>query len=132
VERISIAVDGAGDSAGSTDLEALAEWFAAEPELRGSVKTAPVVPGPGELGAVADVLVATLGAGGAVSVLAASLKAFFSQPRGAKVRIVLTRTDGSRIELDADRVKVASVPELTAQLVAADRAGASVPAADES
>ena len=75
---------------------------------------------------MSDVLVAAVGAGGAVSVLAASLKTFFAQPRGAKVRIVVTRADGSRLEVDADRVKADSVAELAARLLGADEGSKSI------
>ncbi|GAA1969769.1 effector-associated constant component EACC1 [Catenulispora subtropica] len=118
MEHISIAVAGDDDA---SDLEALADWLAAEPDLRGLIKVARPVPRPHELGAVVDVLVAAVSTGGAVSVLAGSLKTFLSQPRGAKVRIVVTRADGSTIELDADRVKVTAVGELTDKLLGTDR-----------
>lgn len=117
VERVAISVEG---SVQVEDLESLAAWFDEEPELRGLIKPAGVVPDPGELGALTDALLAALGSGGAVSVLAASLKAFFSQPRGAKVRLTVTREDGTRFELDADRVARRSVPELARQLLSAD------------
>jgi hypothetical protein len=114
MERVAISVEG---SDRLEDLEALAAWFDQEPELRGLVKSAAAVPGAGELGALTDVLIAAVSGGGAVSVLAASLKTFFSQPRGAKVHLIVTLADGTRLELDADRVARASVPELTRQLV---------------
>jgi len=126
VERISIAVDGADDAA---DLEALGQWLAAEPQLRGLIKTVPATPRPDELGTAADALVMAVGAGGAVSVLAASLKTFFAQPRGAKVRLVVTRADGSRIELDADRLRQSSVAGLAEQVLGAVELSAQVPGA---
>lgn len=101
------------------DLEALAAWLDQEPELRRLVKPTAAVPDPGQLGVLADGLVVAVGAGGAVSVLAASLKVFFSQPRGAKVRLTVTRHDGTRLELDADRVTRGSVTELAQQMLAA-------------
>jgi len=117
VERVAISVEG---SDRVEDLEALAAWFAEESELRGLIKAAAAVPDAGELGALPDALLAAVGGGGAVSVLAGSLKAFFSQPRGAKVRLTVTRPDGTRVELDADRVARTSVPELARQLLDAD------------
>lgn len=64
-----------------------------------------MVPVAGELGAAVEVLVAAVGSGGAVSVLAASLKAFLAQPRRSDVTIVLTAADGRRVEIDAKRVR---------------------------
>lgn len=117
VKRIAIAADG---SRQVEDLEALTAWFDEEPELRGLIKPAAGMPDAGELGTLPDALLAAVGGGGAVSVLAASLKAFFSQPRGPKVHLTVTRGDGTRLELDADRVARGSVPELARQLLAAD------------
>ena len=117
VERFAISADGSGRL---RTLEVLAAWFDEESELRGLIKPVAAVPDPGELGAISDTLLAAVGSGGAISVLAASLKAFFSRPRGAKVRLTVTRADGTRLELDADRVGRRSVPELARQLLAAD------------
>ena len=85
-------------------LEELADWFAQDDELRGIVTSAPPVPGDGELGATSDVLLAAVGSGGAISVLAASLKGFLSLPRRSDIRIVVTGPDGRRVEIDAKRV----------------------------
>jgi hypothetical protein len=114
VEIVEITVQGPERLA---DLEALVAWFGDEPDLRGLIRQADAVPTGGELGAVPDTLVAAVGSGGAVTALAASLTGFFGQTRGAKVRLVVTRPDGTKVELDADRVKRKSVPELTAQVL---------------
>jgi hypothetical protein len=119
VERIAFSAEGSEPLA---DLEALAAWFDLEPELRGLIEPATAVPRPRELGAIADALIAAVGSGGAISVLAASLKTFFAQPRGAKVRLTVTRADGSRWELEADRVAGVSVPEL-ARLLSGEEVG---------
>jgi hypothetical protein len=100
--RIDLSVQGGEPT---EELAELADWLAQDDELRGLVKPAPVVPVAGELGASADVLVAAVGSGGAVSVLAASLKAFLAQPRRSDVTIVLTAADGRRVEIDAKRVR---------------------------
>ena len=86
-------------------LEELSEWLGQEALLRGLLSTEVVPPQAGQLGALAEVLVVAVGSGGAVSVLAASLKAFLSQPRHADIRIVASRPDGERVEIDAKRVK---------------------------
>ena len=117
MERIAISATGSDQL---EDMEELAAWFNQEPELRGLVKAAPSEPAAGELGSWTGVLVAAVGSGGAASVLAGSLKAFFSQPRGAKVHLTLTRADGTRVVLDVDRAKRATVPELTRQMLLPD------------
>lgn len=112
--RLSVAgidpVDGAQE---------LGEWLREEPELRGKVAPVAAVPGAGEMGAVADVLIAAVGSGGAVSVLAASLKAFLSQPRRADVRVTLEGPDGRRVEVDAKRVS--DVEEIVRQVLGGGR-----------
>ena len=86
-------------------LEDLSDWLALEPELRGLITPESAGPAPGELGAVTDVLVAAVGSGGALSVLAASLKMFLTAPHRSDLRIVVSATpDGRRVEVDAKRV----------------------------
>jgi hypothetical protein len=85
-------------------LEELSDWLRQEPGLRGRVEWQAAAPGPGQLGALAEVLVAAVGGGGAVSVLASSLMVFLSQPRHADVRIVVSGPDGRWVEVDAKRV----------------------------
>jgi len=87
-----------------TGLEELSAWLREEEGLRGLVTSKRAAPRPGELGAVTDVLVATVGAGGTLSVLAASLRSYFSQPRRADVWIAITGPDGHRVEIDAKHV----------------------------
>ncbi|MFF7634618.1 hypothetical protein ACFZB9_15885 [Kitasatospora sp. NPDC008050] len=98
--RVRLAVeDGA-----AAELSELSDWLGQESALRGLVAPAPAVPAPGELGALTDALVVAVGGGGAVSVLAASLKAFLTQPRRSDVRLVVSTPDGRRVEVDARRV----------------------------
>jgi hypothetical protein len=85
-------------------LEELADWLSGEPELRGLVRPAEEIPQDGELGVLSDTLVVALGSGGAVSVLASSLKAFFALPRRSDVRVSICGPDGRRVEIDAQRV----------------------------
>jgi hypothetical protein len=98
-----------------TDLESLDGWLQGEPELAGRVKLASPVPREGELGAVAEVLVAAVGAGGALSVLAASLYAWLSQPRRSDVRIRVEGDDGRVVEIDADRVNAQQAEDMLRQ-----------------
>jgi hypothetical protein len=101
VMDVRLLIEGADPVGG---LEALALWLRQEPELRSRVKLEETAPAAGELGAVAEVLVAALGSGGAVSALAVSLRGFLSQPRRSDVRIIVEGPGGRRMALDAKRV----------------------------
>lgn len=92
----------AGDS--GDDLEELQEWLRQEPEFRGRVDLVEHQPKPGELGVISDVLSIALGGGGALSVLAASLRSFFAQPRRSDLRITVRRPDGGSVEISASRI----------------------------
>lgn len=107
--RYSISARGSDSLA---DLEALNAWLGDEPELRGMISAAEARPGPGELGAVADVLVAAVSSGGAVTVLLGSIKTFLTQPHGQHVELEVTSPDGTKVTLTADRVRSKSVPDL--------------------
>ncbi|WP_046722558.1 effector-associated constant component EACC1 [Streptomyces xiamenensis] len=82
----------------------LSDWLRAEPELRGMVALSTAVPSPGELGGLSDALVIAVSSGGALTVLAASLRAFLAQPRRSDIRIVVHGPEGHRVEVDAKRV----------------------------
>lgn len=99
--RVWLSVEGNDPVEG---LAELSEWLGQESELRGLVKQVATVPAPGELGALTDALVAAVSSGGAISVLAASLKAFLAQPRRSDVRIVLRTADGRQVEVEAKRI----------------------------
>ncbi|AUG81298.1 hypothetical protein CFP65_6652 [Kitasatospora sp. MMS16-BH015] len=86
------------------ELADLADWLRHEPELRGLVAFVGAEPGPGELGALADALAVAVGSGGALTVLAASLRAYLSQPRKSDVRIEVRGPEHS-VTVDATRVK---------------------------
>lgn len=98
--KIKIVADDAVTTAGD-----LRRWLADEAELRGRVRTASGVGEAGDLGLPAEVLTVALGAGGAVTVLAASLRVWFAQPKRADVRLKLKALDGSTLEIDAKRVR---------------------------
>jgi hypothetical protein len=99
-----LAVESDEPEAALAELSELSGWLGQESALRGLISPAPAVPAPGELGALADALVVAVGGGGAISVLAASLKAFLARPRRSDVRIVVSTPDGRRVEVDAKRV----------------------------
>jgi Effector Associated Constant Component 1 len=94
------------------DLESLDDWLLGEPELAGQVRLSAPVPREGELGALAEVLVAAVSSGGALSVLAASLYAWLSQPRRSDVRIRVQGEDGRAVEIDADRVNARQAEDM--------------------
>jgi len=97
------------------DLESLDDWLRGEPEIAGRVKLSAPVPQEGELGALAEVLVAAVGSGGALSVLAASLYAWLSQPRRSDVRIRVEGDDGRVAEIDANRVNAKQAEDMLRQ-----------------
>ena len=99
----------------AADLESLDDWLQGEPELAGQVRVSARVPREGELGALADVLVAAVSSGGALSVLAASLYAWLSQPRRSDVRIRVEGDDGRAVEIDANRVNAQQAEEMLRQ-----------------
>jgi len=83
------------------DLEDLAEWLSAEPELRGLIRDGDARPGDGRLGPVTDFLVAAVGSGGAISVLVTALQSYLASRSGG-LTITLTGPDGT-ITIDARR-----------------------------
>jgi Effector Associated Constant Component 1 len=103
------------------DLESLDEWLTGEPELAGRVRLSAPVPREGELGALAEVLVAAVGSGGAVSVLATSLRAWLSQPRRSDVRIRVQGESGRVVEIAADRVDAQQAEVLLRQALDSGR-----------
>jgi hypothetical protein len=96
----------------AADLESLDDWLQGEPELAGRVRVCAPVPREGELGALAEVLVAAVSSGGALSVLAASLYTWLSQPRRSDVRIRVEGGDGRVVEIDADRVNAQQAEDM--------------------
>ncbi|WP_158835539.1 effector-associated constant component EACC1 [Streptomyces sp. NRRL S-350] len=82
----------------------LRDWLADEPVLRGRVRVTATTPHQGELGSWSDTLVVALGAGGALTTLAASLKVYLSQPRTSTVRLKTVKPDGTRTEVTAENV----------------------------
>jgi hypothetical protein len=105
----------------AAELESLDAWLRGEPELAGHVSVAGAKPRAGELGALADALIISVGSGGALSVLAMSLSTWLSQPRRSDVRIRIQAETGEVVEISADRVNVDQVEALLRQTIA-DRA----------
>jgi hypothetical protein len=87
-----------------TDLQSLLEWLRQEPELRGQLTTRARPPNVGEMGPVTDVVVVAAGSGGALTVLATSLRTWLAQPRRSDVRIKVRSANGRTVEVDAKRI----------------------------
>ncbi|MFJ9950328.1 hypothetical protein [Kitasatospora sp. NPDC091207] len=99
------------------DAESLTDWLRGEPELAGTVHLTGAAPRPGELGTALDVLTVAVGAGGGLSVLAASLRTWFAHPRRSDVRLKIRRPDGESVELDAKRVSAAELEAVLRQVL---------------
>ncbi len=93
------------------EAESLTDWLRGEPGLTRVTLTGRA-PAPGEMGSVLDAVTVALGAGGALSVLASSLRVWFAQPRRSDVRLKIRRADGGTLELDAKRVRAGDLEDL--------------------
>lgn len=86
------------------DVISLREWLLDDSELRGRVRLVERSPRAGEMGALADTLIAAVGAGGALTVLFESLKTWFAQPKRSDLEIEVRTPDGRTVTVDAKRV----------------------------
>ncbi|MFJ4667464.1 effector-associated constant component EACC1 [Kitasatospora purpeofusca] len=103
---------GRGNGSGTAaEAESLTDWLRGEPGLTRVTLTGRA-PAPGEMGSVLDAVTVALGAGGALSVLASSLRVWFAQPRRSDVRLKIRRADGGTLELDAERVRAGDLEDL--------------------
>ncbi len=80
------------------ELAALGEWLQGEDELRGRIRTVHGAIGETELGPVVELVTVALGAGGAGTVLASSLKTFLLT-RMTKAKITV-KSGGRSVTLD--------------------------------
>lgn len=95
-----IEVVGGADPA--QDLASLHEWLAGESALRGRVRRDRLPPPKDTMGG-GDILVAAVGAGGMLSVLAGTLVTWLTTRRDKdveRVRIRISGPDGRSVELD--------------------------------
>ncbi|EOD63867.1 effector-associated constant component EACC1 [Amycolatopsis vancoresmycina] len=87
-----------------SELRSLRDWLAAEDELRSTrVNWKPAEQRPGEMGAVADVLVVALGAGGAGTVVANSIATWIKH-RSRDLKLKITTKDRI-VEIEAGNVQ---------------------------
>jgi len=87
------------------DLADVSAWLEREDEFRGRLKYQQAEARDGELGSLTDALSLALGSGGALTVLAASLKTYFAQLRRPTIRISIEDKHGRRVDIDAENVK---------------------------
>ncbi|MGV9928341.1 effector-associated constant component EACC1 [Nocardia rhamnosiphila] len=106
-DQLTIHTNGNAD-----DLFELLEWFNDSDDLRGRVVLPTKQILPGEMGGLSDVLVVSLGAGGALTALVSSLTTWFTVRR-SDIAITLKTGPTSEITIDAKRV---TLPEVTASL----------------
>ena len=85
-------------------LESLENWLRTEPELGSAVRPVSAPPTDGEMGSAVEALSIAVGAGGALTVLAAAIGNFLTLPRWRGVHLfVRVGPDGEReIRLDSD------------------------------
>ncbi len=101
------------------ELAALGEWLGDEDELRGRIRTVRSPVGDTELGSVTELLTVALGAGGAGTVLASSLKTWLMTRRTtAKITV---KSAGRSVTLDIQTA--AEVAPLLEQILKADDDG---------
>lgn len=98
-------------------LESLADWLRGEPELAGRVRFAVPEPQEGEMGALTDALVVAVGSGGAITVLATSLKTWLAHPRRSDIRVVLRSGKNQTVEIDAKRTTADDVERVVRALM---------------
>jgi hypothetical protein len=89
-------------------LNSLADWLRFDGTGNCTVSEQRQSPVPGALGSALDAVTVAVGAGGSLSVLAAAIRAWASQPKNSSIRIRVTTSEEqvSSIEIDADRVTV--------------------------
>jgi hypothetical protein len=82
------------------ELAALGEWLQNEDDLRGRIRTVHGAIGETELGSVVEILTVALGAGGAGTVLASSLKTWLLTRRTTAKIIVESAGRSVTLELE--------------------------------
>ncbi|XUL86167.1 effector-associated constant component EACC1 [Streptomyces galilaeus] len=108
---ITLAVD---SDQGEADLRSLQRWLLQDPGLRQVPVTRPApAPGAGDMGAVGEILLASLGAGGAGAILANSLSVWLR----SRVTPVKVRIEGPQGTVEVEAGNVKDPGALLAQLI---------------
>lgn len=118
-DQVRLAIATASGESDLASLEDLNTWLRGEVDLAGRVAFDRSAPRAGEMGSMTDALIVAVSAQGAVSVLAASLREWFRQPRRASVRIRVATGRGAYAEIDADRVRSPDLDRLLSQALSA-------------
>ncbi|WP_055565089.1 MULTISPECIES: hypothetical protein [Streptomyces] len=80
----------------------LHSWLQREDDLRGRVRLRGEAPGPGQMGAVSELVLTTVSSG-TVAALVASAQLWIKQRR-ANLSIVVRHPDGKEVEIDAEQI----------------------------
>jgi hypothetical protein len=100
---VDISVSGGPDD--GSEIRSLFRWLQGDDDLPGAaVRWAPAAPGPGEMGAVSDVLVVALGSGGSVGAVLAGSLSVWIRHRTSDVKVTFRGKEGT-VELDGKRIK---------------------------
>ncbi|MGW5924548.1 effector-associated constant component EACC1 [Nocardia fluminea] len=91
-------------SGGPDELLQLLDWFRHDAALRGRVSASAARIRDGQMGDLYDVLMVAVGAGGLAPALTRSLTAWLIHRR-SDITITLTRSDGTEVTLNSNRVK---------------------------
>lgn len=102
--RAELKVSGDDAATVSAATRSLETWLVGRDELRGRVRPLVEVPRPGEMGSVPDVLMVSLGHGGAATAVASVLISWIRHQR-AKVSVTAKRSDGAEVTVSADHVR---------------------------
>ncbi|MDG4792467.1 hypothetical protein [Micromonospora sp. WMMD1082] len=102
---------------GAVHLAELHHWLADVPELRGRLTPLEAPPPPGVLGPTLEALLLAIAPGSVATAFATALVSWLRHRSGA-VRVELELPDGSRVKLEADRVREMTDAELRGQLAA--------------
>jgi hypothetical protein len=101
------------ESADSEDLYVLRNVLAEDPALSGHVDVLTTPAKLGEMGWIADVLEVAVGSGGAVTVLLGSITTWL-RSRGTDATIRVSASDGTTVEVAAQRLRPMSASEVSA------------------
>jgi Effector Associated Constant Component 1 len=104
-----------GSETAADELYSLRAWLLEEDELRGRVRVVEHPPAPGKLGTLPEALTIVLGPGGVSTVVAGALIAWMRY-RTSDVRLKVTGSDGSTVEVDGRRLRSLSATDVAAQL----------------